>query len=115
MHEPERYLCRVYAYTQDRRELLVEVVHETKQDERFYIGFLEVTGFSGMMQWQGAVLRLGSDEEYLQFMQVMLTPGEVPDTGLIDREKYGNLYIFEGAKRQVRLVALYMEQLKTLW
>jgi len=98
------YGCYVDNYMVGHGKLLVCVEHHAKQ-ERFYVDFNHVYCFSGILRWNGAGLRLGSDEEYMQFMQLMMPTFDKPYEELQDPNYYGKLYIFDSKTGPIKFIA----------
>lgn len=112
---PSEYYCHVENYAIGHKEMAIAVSHRTRKSERFYLFFYGVICFSGMLRWEGALLRIASDPEYLEFIGTMMSASGIPEEQLLDKDRYGYLYVFEAEKRQVRLVAGHMERRQTLW
>ena len=94
LENPHEYYGQIDNYVMGHSELLVWIRHMTLPG--FYLNFRHVLGFSGMVRWAGAALRIGSDEEFLQFVHQIAPQLEKSDTELLNQDYYGRLYIFEG-------------------
>ena len=75
--------------------------------------FRYVLCFSGTLDWDYAILRMGSEKEFLQFMAEM-HPSGLSDEELRSKNIYGKLFIFESKNHQVRLVADSFNRLESL-
>ena len=104
VENPDEYGCHVENYVSGHSRLAVYVRHDTK-NEKFYVDFDRVACFSGALRWHGAVLRLGSDEEYLQFMRQMRPLSKRTDDDLINPMWLLHIYVFEGEDGPVKLIA----------
>jgi hypothetical protein len=83
--------------------------------DKFYVIFFGVLCFSGMFEWEGALLRIASDQEYLRFMEVMMPSKKIPADKLLDKQRFGQLYRFGKENEYIQLVATNAEQKKKLW
>jgi len=114
--DPKEYLCRLEGYTISHQEMLLTVSHQKTRGDKFYVFFFDVFCFSGVFHWNGAMLRTGTDTEYLEFMRLMMPSHEPPDVQLLNKKKYSrHLYIFETENAPIRLIASNAEQHQTLW
>lgn len=90
LSEPGAYQCRVVGYLLERSLLVVKVA---RPQQEFFVVFPDVHHYNGTFLWQGALLRVASNEEHFDYM---LDRSIVTALGL--------LFIFDSADGRINLL-----------
>lgn len=100
IREPEVYMCRVHLYKVSHSQMYVQV-EDTRTNKTFYVVFLGVYYFSGLLHWQGANFQIEEFEEMSTFIYNLNSSKKWEDVLL----KQYKSYLIPNSAPETRVIA----------